>query len=117
MATVQQPPIVGGRERGHRQLSAVAWGLLFVWVGIATLFSVGWGYGLIGVGVIILASEIAHVMLGEHRVDVFSTIVGLVFLLGGTWTLFSIQVALVPIICIVAGIALMLSALTSRPAR
>ena len=117
MATVQQPPIVGGREQSHRQLTAVAWGLLFVWVGIAALFSVGWGYGLIGVGVIILGSEIAHVMLGEFRFDVFSTIVGLIFLLGGTWTLFGLKVALVPILCIVAGVALMLSALTSRPAR
>lgn len=117
MATVQQPPMIGGREHSHRQLSAVAWGLLFVWVGIAALFNVGWGYGLIGVGVIILASQVAHMVLGEFRIDVFSTVVGLIFLLGGIWALFSIQVGLVPILCIVAGVALMLSALTSRPAR
>lgn len=117
MATVQQSPIIGGHEYSHRRLSAVGWGLLFVWVGVAVLLNVGWGYGLLGVGVIVLASQVAHLMLREAQLDWFSTIVGLIFLLGGIWTLFSIQVALVPILCIVAGAALMLSALTSRPAR
>lgn len=117
MAIVQQPPAVGGREHGHRQLSAVAWGLLFVWVGVAVMFGVGWGYGLLGVGVIILGSQVVHLMMGEFRLDWFSTIVGLLFVIGGIWVLFSIQVGLVPILAIVAGVALMLSALTSRPAR
>lgn len=117
MATVQQPPLGASREQGHRQLSAIGWGLLFVWVGLATLFQVGWGYGLVGVGVIILCSQIAHQVVGGIRLDIFSTIVGLMFLLGGIWELFSIQVGLVPILCIVAGVALMLSALTSRPSR
>ena len=66
---------------------------------------------------LILGSQIAHLMVGEFRLDWFSTIVGLIFLLGGIWALFSIQVGLVPILCIAAGVALMLSALTSRPAR
>ena len=117
MATVQQRQITGGREHTHRRLSAVAWGLLFIWVGVATLFNVGWGYGLIGVGVISLGSQIAHMMAGEPRIDWFGTIVGLVFLFGGIWVLFGIQVSLVPVLVIVAGIVLLLSALTSRPAR
>lgn len=117
MATLQQPPIAGSREHSHRQLSAVAWGLLFVWAGVAVLFGVGWGYGLLGVGVIILGSQVVHLMVGEFQLDWFSTIVGLLFLLGGIWSLFNIQVGLVPILAIVAGVALMLSALTSRPAR
>ena len=117
MATVQPPPILGNREHGHRQLSAIGWGLLFIWVGVAVLLSVGWGYGLLGVGAIILVSQLAHLVVGEFRLDWFSTIVGLIFLLGGVWSVFSIQVGLVPILCIVAGVALMLSALTSRPAR
>ncbi len=117
MATVQQPPVVEDRERGHRQLSAIAWGLLFIWVGVAVLLGVGWGYGLLGVGVIILVSQLAHLMVGEFRLDWFSTIVGLIFVLGGVWSVFSIQVGLIPILCIAAGVALMLSALTKRPAR
>ena len=117
MATVQQPPILGNREHSHRQLSAIAWGLLFIWVGVAVLFSVGWGYGLLGVGVIILMAQLAHLVVGEFRLDWFSIIVGVIFLLGGVWSVFSIQVGLVPVLCIAAGVALMLSALTKRPAR
>lgn len=117
MAITRQTPVVEGREYSHRQLSAISWGVLFVWVGVAVLLNVGWGYGLLGVGVIILASQVAHVLLGEFRIDWFSTIVGLLFALGGIWSLFGIQVGLVPVLCIVAGVALMLSALTSRPAR
>lgn len=117
MATVQQPPITGGRELTHKAVERFGWGVLFIWVGIAVLLQVGWAYGLIGVGVIILCSEIAHIMVGEHRIDWFSTIVGLIFLFGGIWVLFGIEVSLVPILCIVAGAALMLSALTSRRAR
>jgi hypothetical protein len=114
MATIQQRPIGAGREHGHRQLSAIGWGLLFIWVGVAILAQVGWGYG---VGVIILASQVAHLAIGGARFDVFSTVVGLIFLLGGIWVLFGIQVGLVPVLCIAAGVALMLSALTSRPVR
>jgi hypothetical protein len=112
MATIQQRPIGAGREHGHRQLSAIGWGLLFIWVGVAILAQVGWGYGLVGVGVIILASQVAHLAIGGARFDV-----GLIFLLGGIWVLFGIQVGLVPVLCIAAGVALMLSALTSRPVR
>lgn len=117
MATVQQRPIAAGREHGHRRLSAIGWGLLFVWVGVAALFGFGWGYGLIGVGVIILCSQIAHYMVGESQIDWFSTICGVMFLFGGIWVLFGISVSLVPILIILAGVALLISALTSRPAR
>ena len=118
MATVQQRPITGGREQTHRQLNAIAWGLLFIWLGVAALLNVGWGYGLIGLGVISLGSQIAHVMVGEARIDWFATIVGLMFLFGGIWMLFGIQLSLLPILAIVAGVALLLSALTtSRRAR
>lgn len=117
MATVQQQPLAGGSVHTHKAVERFGWGVLFIWVGIAVLLQVGWAYGLIGAGLIILCSEIAHVMVGEHRIDWFSTIVGLIFVFGGIWILFGIQVSLVPILCIVAGAALILSALTSRRAR
>jgi hypothetical protein len=118
MATVQEQPQAGlGRGRSHRQLTAVTWGVLFVWVGIAVLLDVSWGYGLLGFGLIILAGEVVHEMLGGYRLDWFATIIGLMFVIGGIWALFNFQLALVPVLCIVAGVALMLSALTARPAR
>lgn len=114
METIQRPPIEAGRKHAHSQVTALIWGLLFVWIGLALLAQVGWGFGLLGVGAIILAGQAAHQVIGDVRLDVFSTICGLVFLAGGVWELFSIQVGLVPVICIVVGAVLVLSALAAR---
>jgi hypothetical protein len=43
------------RKKRHRKLDTVGCGLFFIWVGIAILANLGWGIGLIGVGLIILA--------------------------------------------------------------
>lgn len=115
MATVPSPSVLD-RDHFNKTLSGVAWGLLFIWVGVATAAQVGWGFGLLGVGVVILGAQVLHVLIGQLRLEWFSTIVGLLFLLGGIWELFSIQVALVPILCIAAGVVLIASALASRTA-
>ncbi len=117
MAQVEGSPSAVGREHTHKQIDAIGWGVLFVWIGIAVLASFGWGYGLLGVGVIILGSQAAHQLIGGRRIDVFSTIVGALFVIGGVWELFSITFGLVPALCIAAGAVLLVSAITSRPAR
>lgn len=117
MATAQPPSVVNQEhDRFNKTLSGVAWGLLFIWVGVAAAAQVGWGFGLLGVGVIILGAQVLHVLVGDQRIEWFSTVVGLLFLLGGIWELFSIQVALVPILAIAAGVVLIASALASRTA-
>ncbi len=121
MATIQQPPVEEEhgrqRRRTNDQLEAIGWGLFFVWVGVAALADVGWGAWLIGVGVITLGGEIAHQAVGGIKLDIFWTIVGLLFLLGGIWVLFDIRVELIPILVIAAGVAVILSALRSGTAR
>lgn len=42
------------KKKLHRTLDTVGCALFFIWVGIAFLADVGWGVGLIGIGVIIL---------------------------------------------------------------
>ena len=42
-------------------------------------------------------------------------VVGVLFVLGGVWELLSIRVVLVPILCIVAGVLLIVSALAGKP--
>jgi hypothetical protein len=44
------------RKKMDRKLDTVSCGLFFIWIGIAVLANVGWGIGLIGVGVIIIGS-------------------------------------------------------------
>jgi hypothetical protein len=46
--------LVNGKDL-HKKLDAVGWGSFFIWIGVAMLFNVGWGAGLLGVGVIITA--------------------------------------------------------------
>jgi hypothetical protein len=69
----------------------------------------GWGFWLLGVGVITLGAQVLHVRLGQQRIEWFRTVVGLLFLLGGIWELFIIEVGLVPILCVAAGTALIWS--------
>ncbi|MFC1694280.1 hypothetical protein ACFL1R_12320 [Candidatus Latescibacterota bacterium] len=39
-----------------RKLDAAGWGLFFIWIGIALLSNVGWGIGLLGMGIITLVA-------------------------------------------------------------
>lgn len=105
-----------------KKLDAAGWGLFFVWVGIAFLAAVGWGVGLLGVGIITLGGQLARRSLGLP-VEGFGLVVGALFFLGGLWELFGLRVgraalpgAVVPILCIIAGASLLLSALLGRPA-
>lgn len=41
-------------------LDAAGWALFFIWTGVAFLADLGWGVGLIGVGVIIFGSSAAE---------------------------------------------------------
>jgi hypothetical protein len=91
------------------KLDAAAWGLFFVWVGVALIANIGWGPGLVGVGVITLGGQLARKYL-SLTVERFWVAVGLLFVLGGVWELLGLRFSLVPILLIVAGVALLLSA-------
>jgi predicted phage tail protein len=109
MTHVERVPAANTLVVAHK-LDAVAWGLFFVWVGVALLANTGWGLGFLGVGVITLGGQLArkYFSLGVER---FWVVVGLLFVLGGVWELLVIQLSLVPMVLIVAGVALLLSAM------
>ncbi len=96
-----------------QKMDAIAWGLFFVWVGIALLANLSWGIGLLGVGVIVLGGQAARKYLALSF-EAFWVIVGVLFVLGGIWELFHVRVGLIPIVCIVAGVVLLLSALRGK---
>lgn len=103
-------------QRRHmaRKLDAVGWGLFFIWVGIAFLADLGWGVGLLGVGVLALGEQVAN----RHynlKIDGFWVVVGFLFVVGGLWTIFEARVALVPLLLIVAGLAVLVSAFWGKP--
>jgi len=92
-----------------QKLDAAAWGLFFVWDGIALLADVGWGLGLLGVGVITLGAQLARKSFGL-AIEGFWIVVGLLFTLAGVWELVGVQFSLAPTVLIVAGIALLVGA-------
>ena len=107
--------VIGTAERhvtAHK-LDAIGWGLFFIWVGIAFLANLSWGEGLVGVGVLVLGGQLARKSLGL-TFESFWAVVGALFVIGGVWELFSVRVSLIPILCIVAGVALVTSALFGR---
>ncbi len=93
-----------------RKLKAIGWGLFFIWTGIAFFAHIGWGAGLLGVGIITLGVQAARKYFAL-KLERFWVAVGFLFLAGGVWKLFNIQLGLLPILSIVAGAALFVSIL------
>ena len=102
------------RQYMARKLDAIGWGLFFIWVGIAFLADLGWGVGLVGVGVLGLGEQVARRRFGLNM-EGFWVVVSFLFIVGGFWTLFDTQVALVPLLLIVAGLAVLFSAFWGKP--
>lgn len=91
-----------------KKLDVAGWGLFFIWVGTALLVDLSWGIGLVGVAVITLGAQAVRKYFGL-AVEGFWLVCGLVFLVGGLWEMYQVEVSLVPILLIVAGGALLVS--------
>jgi hypothetical protein len=102
------------RHNLHRKLDAAGWGLFFIWIGIALVAHVGWGAGLLGVGIITLGAQVARKYFGL-KLEGFWVAVGFFFVLGGVWELLDVQFGLLPILCIAVGVALFVSTLVDKP--
>jgi hypothetical protein len=92
-----------------RQLDAIAWGLFLIWIGVAVLADVGWGWALLGMSAIILGAQAAH-WRSAGAIDVFSVVCGIVFLVGGTWTVLGLTWPLAPILLILLGAGMLWNA-------
>jgi hypothetical protein len=96
------------RGSWHRKLDAAGWGLFFIWTGLAFLMDVGWGAGLLGVGIITLGGQATRRYLGLE-LEGFWIVVGFLFLLRGIWRISNVELGLLPILFVVAGIVLLAS--------
>lgn len=111
---------VGGEEtkpvaknEWANKLDTMGWALFFIWVGIAFLLDFGFGVGLLGIGVITLGVQFARTRYGL-KTETFWIIVGILFFLGGLWQLFEPDIPLIPILLIVAGLIVLLSAMRRK---
>ena len=102
------------RHALSKKLEAAAWGLFFIWMGIAVFGHVGWGAGLIGAGIITLGAQAARKYFAL-KLEGFWIAVGFLFVVGGVWKLFNVDLRFMPILCIVVGVALVVSGLVGGP--
>ena len=103
-----------------KRLDAFAWGLFFIWVGVAFLANVGWGFGILGVGVIALGTQMARKYLALP-IERFWVVMGIVFSAWGGFQLLDIQLrdwsipgGATPIVFIAVGIVLVTFALLRK---
>ena len=106
-------PESAARVALSQKLDAVGWALFLIWVGIAVLADVGWGWGLLGVAAIILGEAVVR-QLWDLNVGGFWIVVGLMFLAGGLWELFQVQWPLAPILLIGCGLAALWGAVSGK---
>lgn len=102
------------RRSLDKKLEAAAWGLFFMWTGVAVFTHIGWAAGLIGVGIIVLGAQAARKYFAL-KLEGFWVALGFLFLVGGIFKLFDVHLGLVPILCIAAGIALLVSTVLGKP--
>ena len=121
MANSDRAQIWVDRRALNRKLEAAGWGLFFIWIGIAFFAHIGWGMGLLGVGIIILGAQAARKYF-DLKLEGFWIAVGILFVVGGFWKVVNVQIGLLPILCIVNGVVLLVSTLAGgqeidRPGR
>jgi hypothetical protein len=103
----------GTSEVTSRDVARVVWGLLLIWLGAALLLHWTWGVGLVGAGVILVGAQ-TYRRLSGLALDGFGLVAGLALLISGLSSLLRVTVGLVPLLCIAAGIVLLVSAWTAH---
>jgi hypothetical protein len=96
-----------------RQIDSVAWALFFIWVGVAMLAPIPWGWFLVGVAVLILAVQLVRWQMGM-TIESFWVACGAVCLAGGLWNVLELPWPLAPILLILLGVALLGKAVIKR---
>lgn len=108
------------RRASAKKLEASGWGLFFIWIGISFLADVGWGIGLLGVGVILLGIQAGRWYVGLP-VEAIGLVMGVIFVVAALWELLELNLGeepipggFMPVVSIVVGIALVISALLRK---
>jgi hypothetical protein len=121
MAHRLHDPMVNESASLAKKLDAIAWGVFFIWIGIAFLADVGWGVGLLGVGLIAVGTQMGRRYSGLP-VERFGLAIGIVFTVWAVWELLRLHVhggrmggSLLPVLSIAVGVVLVVSAVARTP--
>ncbi len=115
----EESPKMESKPRGKevreltKKLTAVGWGLFFVWLGIALLFNASIGFILVGVGLITLGMQVARKYYGLAS-ETFWVVVAVLFVVVGLWQILELRLSFMAVFLIVIGCALLVSALKGR---
>ena len=101
------------REDVTRKLTAAGWGLFFIWVAIALLAELGAAVALLGIGIITLGCQMARRFF-DLGLESFWVVVGCLLLLGGICHLLGVKLPIIPIVLILAGLAILASILKGK---
>lgn len=99
--------------RTNRRIETLAWGALFIWWGITLLVAFPAGFGLIGVGLILLGANTARYFQGLP-INGFSTSIGVLALvwggleLAGTFLRLPFDLPVFAILLIVLGLMVLI---------
>ena len=104
----------GARALAHR-LGMAGWAAFFIWIGIALWLSerVSMGVALLGVGIIMLAGQVARKWF-RLKLEWVWLVVGLLLVLSGGSELINWQPQLAPIVLILGGVALFVLAIKGK---
>ena len=84
----------------------IGWSLFFIWVGFAWLLGLSLGWGLLGVASLTLGMQGLRYWFNVP-VESFWVVVGIAFLIGGFWELWSVAIPLAPVVLIAIGVGLL----------
>lgn len=96
-----------------KSIARVVWGLLLIWTGAAVLLSWGWAVAFLGAGIILLGAQAVR-KYRRLEVDGLGLIAGALFVICGAASLFQVPVDLFPVLCVLAGVVLLVQAWTKR---
>ena len=108
-----EQPAANRKAELAKRLDVAGWGVFFIWVAAAIVADLGWGIGLVGVGVITLAGQVARRCVGR-RPEWFWVVAGCLFVAGGISALAKVKLPLVPVLLAIAGVAMLASAICGK---
>ena len=101
------------RQELSRRLDSIGWALFLIWVGVAFIADLGWGWGMVGMAIIVLG-ESAFRWSRDLTVSGLWVAIGSVFLAAGLWHLFEVPWPLAPLILIGCGLVVLWGAFKGR---
>ncbi len=104
-----QPAFQGssaGKVERAEYLSYAAWAVFFIWGGVSILAALSRGWFLLGVGVLVLAAQLARWQM-DFNIESFWIACGIIFLAGGIWNVLDLPWPLSAILLIGLGAMLL----------